>query len=298
MKKHVIKTNKFFSNNFSLAITLIFLFLTVNGVCQRVETTELPLINKSKYLRFLLYKDSSTQSNLFYFKIQYSYVDKKIPFRNGGINTSIGFNLARFFNDKIIFGLCYNFKFLPGFTRQYFTSEFKSDFNNESINVYRNQQDSIKSDIFYRTINNINNYRSVGNSFHNIGITFSPFPQKYGAILLQLTKGFSIFPFYGNYPTENLTKDNSPVEFVVYNKYCFEISCKPYRFFNSRRDVLNDQKIRDWYKFIVLSFFYQKNDLRNSFFAGRKLENFVSNSFIDKYDNKGFFGFKIGFGLY
>lgn len=279
-------------------ILSVFFLLSVHCLSQRIKTTDIKFVNDTKYLSYLFYQDSSSQSGLFYIKVQYSYVNKNVPFRDGGMNTSIGLNLSRFLSDKLILGVCYNFKLLPGFTKQNFTSEFKNDFNDNFITNYSNQQDSIRGDILYRTINGAENYRSRGNSYHNFGICFSPFPKKYGGILIQITKGFSIMPFYGSYPTKNLTKDNSPVELNLFTKLCLEISCKPYNFFNSKKSLLINQKLKDFYKHIVFSIYYKENSLKSSSFNNEPLNKYIDSKFIDKYTNKGFIGIKLGFGLY
>jgi hypothetical protein len=138
-----------------------------------------------------------------------------------------------------------------------------------------------------------------GNNFSNIGIEFSPFPNKYGGILLQIKKGFRDFPINGlkgNNYTSN--KDLEQLPFTLKDNYAIQLSVKPYRLFNSTIiDVLH-MKIKDVYKFIIISFYYERLNIRNANFDGLALNQIVKQPFIDKYSKIDNFGIKLGLGLY
>lgn len=291
MQKH-IKIRLFF------LVFSIISFIKISNSQSSEHNFSIPFIEKNKYLNYLFYSDSNTQASLLYVKYQYLYMQKSKPFRSGGMHLSVGLNIARFFSKKIILGICYDFKVFPGYTKQYFTSNFVNDYNANYISTYNNNLDSIRSNILFKTINSSNNYRIRGSALYNFGIAFSPFPQKFGGILLQLTKSGCYYPFYGSYPTEKLTKDNEPINLKLANNYSVELSFKPYNFINSKRINVLDHKIKELYKFIVISFYYQHFTLDGATFNNVSLSKFVNQPFIDRYSNQNYFGIKLGLGLY
>jgi len=253
---------------------------------------------KSKYLNKLFFPDEKAQADLVTFKYQYLQAARSIPFRTGGVNLTVGLNLANLFTQKFILGICLNFKLFPGYTKHYFPQQFREDFNSDAIYKYDNGLDSLRFDILYKLINHTDNTRMPGNVLYNFGFCFSPFPQKYGGFMLEIRKGGTSSPIYGNYPTENLTLDNAPVFFKLSKSYSLELSFKPFKFYHSKKTKLSDQKLKNLYKLIIISLNYERLDLGAASFDGQPLTKFVSQNFMDKYRYINYFGIKFGIGLY
>lgn len=253
---------------------------------------------KSNYLNKLFFPGEKTQANLVSLKYQYLQAGKNIPFRTGGMNLTLGLNLANLVTQKFILGVCLNFKLLPGYTKHYFSQQFREDFNSNAVYKYDNGLDSLRFDVLYKLINHLDDTRMRGNVLYNFGFCFSPFPQKYGGFMLEIRKGGTSSPIYGNYSTENLTRDNSPVFFKLSKSYSVELSFNPFRFANSKKTKLSDQKIKDIYRLIIISLNYERLDLGAASFDSRPLTKFVGQSFINKYKYISYFGIKFGVGLY
>ncbi|MCC6373095.1 MAG: hypothetical protein IT236_18975 [Bacteroidia bacterium] len=283
---------------------LAIMFLVLNTWCiqkfsaQENENELEDLISGNKYLNYLLIPDSSASSSLLFFQARYLFMPKSNVLRWGGMHYNFGINISRFFSKKILLGISWNAKIFPGLTKQYFSQDFINDFNYYYNASQPNSNDSLRADILYKGINGLNNYRFRGSAFDNLFISFSPFPQKYGGIMLQFGTSSSYFPIYGKYPTEGLTKDNDPVDVYLAKDYCFELNFKPYKFFSSGREELIGQSWKGFYKYLIICFYYQKFNLQNATFNQQSLTRFVDQKFIDKYSSKNYFGFKIGYGLY
>lgn len=282
----------------AIACLVLNLFCVQKISAQENDNELVNFVDGNKYLSYLLIPDSSTESSLMFFQARYLYMPKSNVLRLGGMHYNFGLNISRFFSKKIILGISWNVKIIPWFTKQYFSQTFIDDFNYYFNASQPNRNDSIRADILYKAINGLNNYRFRGSAFDNLLISFSPFPQKYGGIMLQFGTSSSYFPIYGKYPTEGLTKDNNAVDISLTKNYCFELNFKPYKFFSSGREELLGQTWKGFYKYLILSFYYQKFSLQNSTFNQQSLTRYVDQKFIDKYSHKNYVGFKIGYGLY
>ena len=253
---------------------------------------------KQSYSDYLFSSDSNSQSSLLVVKFQYLQMPKNVIFRSGGLHFNVGINLTRFFTKKIIFGLCADFKLFPGFTTQNLNQTFINDFNSNFNTNQSNHLDSVRGDILYKVVNNQDGYRMKGNIFINYGFCISLFPQKYGGILLELKKGSNTYPFYGSYQTIGLTKDNSPVNFEIKDIYSVEVSFKPYKFFKSGKIKILKKKQLDFYKFAILSFYYEQFSLSNSKINGVSISNYLSPQFLSKNSMENHIGIKVGFAIY
>ncbi|MGZ4033503.1 MAG: hypothetical protein ACXVP4_01455 [Bacteroidia bacterium] len=284
---------------------MIIVYIPLNVSCQtdslikEKQTYVTPFPCKSKYLNYLLNPDENSQAALMSISWQYLYAPQSKTFTIGGMHLNVGLNLARFFTKKFIFGICYDLKEFDGFTKQHFSQQFVNDFNYNFIPTYSNAKDSAIAYTLKGGINKESGFGTIGNTFENIGISFSPFPQKYGGILIQIKKGNRVFPYWGIYTNKLLSKDDgSNIYLQLNNCYSFEVCFKPYKFFNSKRTELNNLKGKDFYKFIVVSLYYERITLKNATFDDKPLSEIVNKDFITKYNTDDHFGIKIGFGIY
>lgn len=250
---------------------------------------------------FLFPGDGSDEASLMNVSYRYLYTPKSISFASKGTHLTVGLNLARFFSKKIIFGVCYDLKQFKGFTKQHFSQNFIDDFNSNFIPTYANAKDSSRAYTLRDAINGTSGAKIVGNTFQNIGISFSPFPQKYGGFLLELKTGDRVFPIFGEYIKKYFTKDDGGYAFLqLNNAYSIELSFKPYKFFDSERMYLSTKppKFKDLLKVITIGFYYEKLTFNGATFNGVAIDQIQSANFIAKYDNITNWGIKIGVALY
>ena len=276
----------------------LILFFSIKSFSQIFKTESYRQYN-SNYLNYLLHPDTNNKATLINLSYEYLYMFKPKTFKTGGMSFKMGLNLARLFTKKIILGVCADFKSIDGFTKQCFSNNFISDFNSNFIDAYNSKSDSAKAYIVSNSINDIGNNKLKGNNFSNFGIEFSPFPNKYGGILLQVKKGFREYRIFGLKGNKYLS-DNSIGDMPISLKgiYSIQLSFKPYCFFHSEMTDVLHMKVKDIYKFIIISFYYEQLNFRNANFDGLPLNQIVKQPFIDKYDKINNFGIKLGLGLY
>lgn len=284
-------------------IIIILLFISIGVFAQKKEETYIaPFIKKSNYLSYLFIPDSNTQASLFNIRYQYLYIPQDKPFRRGGTCFNFGINLARFFTKKIILGLSIDGRlFFNGRTKQHFSKEFINDFNNNYISEYSNYTDSLRGSVLRDGINGTNQTYVRGSFPWYYGITFSPFPQKWGGFLLEVKKGGSVYDFYGEYDAKTLDphKENQAVGLTTNDNISVELSFKPYKFFTSKiTRFLDINKPKDIFNFLIVSLYYERFSLVGSKFNGQDLNTMVDQKFITKYSNQNYFGVKLGLGLY
>ncbi len=256
---------------------------------------------KSSYLDFLFNGDTTVSAPLFYGRDQYLYVPSHHPFRHGGVSVLFGINLARFVSKKMIIGICFDFKLYSLIPQQNFTEEFRSDFNKGFNTTYANAVDSLRASILHDGINGENGVFLRGDQPGYIGISFSPFPKKWGGFLLEVKTGRATFNFYGQYDGKRLSenRENEPVSFKTGRNLLMELSFKPYKFFNSENtSLIGIRKPKDFLKFVVITVYYEKFTLDGALFGDRDLNSMVSQEFIDKYSNRDYWGIRFGFGAY
>lgn len=284
-------------------LLIVLLILKIKSYAQKNdENYTAPFIKNSKYLSYLIIPDSNTQAALFNIRYQYLYIPKDKPFRRGGISWNIGINLARFFTKKIILGLSVDTRFFfAGQTKQHFTNEFKNDFNSEFRTEYPTYKDSLRASVLYDGINGNNGVYVKGSFPGYYGISFSPFPQKWGGIMLEVKRGGTFFDFFGKYDAKTLDPhgENGPVNISTNKNLAIELSFKPNKFIKPNSGCLdNIKKPKDYLDLLVISLYYEQFSLVNAKFNGQNLNTMVSNKFIEKYSNRNYFGIKLGFGIY
>lgn len=248
------------------------------------------------YFRWLIKSDSTAQAALINIRYQYLFTNPDFSFRRGGTSFVIGLNISRFVSKKMILGLSIDSRiFFAGLTRQRFTSAFRDDFNSNFIGQQANEKDSLRSEVLYNGINKAPSYHVNGSYPFFWGISFSPFPKKYGCILLEYKRGGSSFIFYGDYPSEKSDPYGEKGEFIFNTKNCFsvEISSKPFQ-----QKLNGEDNSNSLLKYFIISVYYERFTLKGATFNNRPLKTYVSPAFIDKYSNLNYFGIKVGAGIY
>ncbi len=282
-----------------LISTIIFLFLSTISVGQENTHDTISFIDKHKYLKFLFEPAKDAQASLLSSSWQYLYSPWGKTFKTGGLHPSFGLNLARFFSNKFVLGVFFDLKGVKGFTQQKFSKEFLNDFNNSFITTYGSPSDSAKAYTVKDAINMVPGKDFWGNYYGNVGIILSPFPQKYGGIMISVKKGYRGYPIFGTYGNrfvEEGKQDN--VWFELEGNYALGLTIKPWTLFRKANTLLaNNDKIPFWY-FIAVGFYYEKIYLKNATFDGMRFENMVNTGFINKYGVDNRYGITLGVAIY
>lgn len=279
-------------------IIVIILFIQVYANAQKSDDSLYlaPFIRNHKYLNYLCSPTPESQASLIYYGVEYLYVPRNSSFFTSGTHLNFGFNIARLFTRKFIFGICYERKSFSSLTLPRFSSEFISDFNSNYIPQYNDDKDSLRGYVFKKCINSESGNGVNGNIYSAIGICFSPFPQKYGGFIIGVKRGNRLYPFYG--PDIDKIREDSGVYLTLRKCYSVELRFKPFILFSSSEKIFFYQKRKSFYKWFVVSFFYEKLTLNNATFNSVPLNQLVNQNFIDKYSNINNFGINLGFMLY
>jgi hypothetical protein len=295
--------------SFTLLLVLLFTFKSIAQ--NSVSSDSINNNNETTLLEFLFIPSAKSPASLFSFSDQYLYTHAELGFRTSGFSPTLGINIARFFSSNFILGVCVESKLLPSFTQQHFSKEFVNDFNANFKESYTSEIDSLHGNALKGGINNQKDpYYFRGNWNGNLGVIFSPFPNKYGGFKLQLKYGGRNYFINGlntNAVLKNRIADKSDSEPLgVFTAQSIELSCKPYTFFKESYLKLNANKgeatrkhtfIENMYKTITISFYYEQIQLKKVEFFGKPFDFYVNQNFINKYAVMRNFGFKIGFSI-
>lgn len=248
--------------------------------------------------------DKDDQKNhLFTFQLGYSNSLIGKTFGAKGCITSIGFNPAKFVTKTLIIGVTWDIKIIPGFGRFRASDNFLSDFNSNFSSPPGTGLDSANANVLRINLNSHakDNYGIKGNSMNYLGIMFSLFPHKAGAILLNVKRGrvgyMAHQQIFENTSLPNINGyDNYP--FTISKSWKYELTFKPLAFFQDVYiDVYNPEK-GDFLKMLSISFFYEKVNFKTAEFNGTQFSTFLSPDFMSKYAFDNRFGFKIGISFY
>lgn len=280
----------------------VILFILIINIKLCAQTNDVDTISpiKNKYIKYILHPDSHSQARLFSWHFQYLYSPWGKTFKTGGTCLTYGINLARLFSRKFILGLSANLKVNRGFTKQKFSNEFLNDFNNSFITSYLNPSDSIAAYTVKNAINDVGGYGFHGNYYGDIGIIFSPFPQKFGGILLSFKRGYRNYPIFIGPWLDQFFPDIKDVNvgLEMRSNYSFEVAIKPYTFFHNGFKIFGSIERKDIWRFITLSFYIEQLNLKDANFQGVRFDNMVNSNFISKYGVDRRYGIKLGFALY
>ncbi len=280
-------------------IVLLLLLIPTILQAQTAEKEVPDFIEQHPYLKSIYLPDTNAQARLFSASWQYKYSVKYESFRTGGMQATFGINIARFFSNQFVLGFALDIKAVKGFTQQHLSYAFIEDFNTAFQNNYGTTIDSASGYIVNDAFNDVPPHQFLGNYSGSYGIQFSPFPQKYGGILIAAKRGYNSFPIFGTYENEYISNgelDNAL--FDIKGNYSFELIMKPYTFFHNGYVNLQDRQKNNILKCISIGFYYDKINLENATFNDRDFKKMVNDDFIKKYGIDDCYGMKLGVSLY
>lgn len=249
-------------------------------------------------LEYFLVTDSTASASPFSFKCMYGYQFPNGFFRTGGTSLDVGANLARFFSKKIILGVGLEYKYAQYRGAQSLTQELKDEFNANYTPNWTNRFDSIRSATLHGAINDIDSNYIQGTNYYAWSINFSPFPDRFGGILLQYKLGNSAFAMAGSSSAYYDGREKPRMTIKKVQDHTLELSFHPYKFFTNKRTSLRGMKINHFYKTFVVSFYGKKTSLNNATFGVDPLSKYVKQDFIDQYRDVYSFGVKVGVGIW
>lgn len=280
-------------------LLLVFCMLNVELHAQ-TESFSIPeFIDKHPYLKQLYIPADDAQARLLTFNWQYSYTYQFESFRSGGLQATFGLNVARFFSNKMVIGICADIKAVKGFTQQKFSDDFINDFNESFKTEYNKESDSAKAYTISEAFNDVPGHGFYGNYSGNLGVMFSLFPQKYGGILISAKRGYRDFPIFGTYGNDFI--DDGKLDntlFEIKKNYSAEISFKPYTIFKNGFVEIANYTPRDILKLLTIGFYYEQLNLENANFNGIPFSKVVTPKFIKRYGVDHCYGIKLGLSLY
>ena len=244
-----------------------------------------------KYVHFLE-KDSVRNNTLILASYNFMFTNQgDITHGGRGTYIGLGLNVARLFTKKFVLGFNIEFKAWKGLWPSYLTNNYINDFNDGYQNNLAIKEDSARAAVLKECINGSDRYSRRGTFYSAMGISFSPFPQKYGGfMLIAKLPGFGI-PVHGTFGTLFNPKGTDWVSISVPGKYSFELVFKPLTFFKNTRTNFNCRLFQ-------CSFFYERLSWKDANFDGLSFSSFMSSSFINKYATQDNFGFTFKVGLY
>ncbi len=272
---------------------ITFIFLLISSVIFGQDS-----VRTKTYQDFLCCPDSLTQSHLFTFSGQYQYATTFTAFRTGGTQLSLGLNLLRLITDKAVLGIFVDFKLFHGGTQQFIPKDFSDEFNKNFIPTYSNSDDSLSAYILKKAINR-DEMNFGGNLFSNVGIMFSPFPNKFGGFMFTVKQGSRRYLVWHTGLTDEHGDGIEPTLHFPKN-YSFELSFKPYAFFkNSFFDIFKlDEDFSNFFKPITITAYYERLNFKQARFYGTDVSQIVNPTFFNKYSIIESYGFKIGYAFY
>jgi hypothetical protein len=220
----------------------------------------------------------------------------------GGVLTA-GFNAAKLFSNTLVIGPVCDVKLIPGFGTFRTRDSFLSDFNASFVSPEGQGLDSANAEVMRVNLNSYgkHSFGIKGNTMGYLGLMFSLFPHKAGAVMLQVKRGG------GGYVAHQLIFENPGISnisgndsyaFTITKSWKYELTFKPQAFFEDVYIDVNNSVPGDFWKTFSLSFFYEKVNFKTAEFNGTKFSTFLTNDFMTKYAFDNRFGFKIGFSLY
>lgn len=154
---------------------------------------------------FCQHKDTNQITRPYFFasaNFEMNITGKIMP--SSGLQFGLGINLARFFTKKIVLGFFGEMSFASSFSTNNKYDYLTKNINENIIYNQTNYVDSVKA-LFLSNAYNKEQFNGCYRS--DFGFAFSPFPDKYGEFILIISKGKSLFNFYGKYDHPILPKD-------------------------------------------------------------------------------------------
>jgi hypothetical protein len=257
----------------------------------------LPLGAQRKYIDFLK-TDSTCGTFLFTGSYQYLYTGQLHSFHTCGFHPGFGVNLARFFSKKFVLGICADLDGFKGlFTQQHFPDGFVRDFNAGFVRHYSNPADSARAYAVRTAINRSPRYYFRGNYLGDLGVMISPFPQRYGGLMLVLKTGYRSYPIFGTYGNGYIADGEADDVTLDFGRTrSIELIVKPLTLLR-KQSMWDNGSLAGLY-FMTVSFYAEQLDLGRGNFDGMPFSEMVSPEFVSKYSGLTTYGFKIGITIY
>jgi hypothetical protein len=263
--------------------------------------------NAQTFKKFLR-KDSTAQNTFLTGSLNFMYtINGKVIQGGRGTCFSAGINLARLFSKKIVLGFVVDMKIEKGFWPSQFSNTYQSDFNKAFKVRSLIPSDSSKANLIYELVNGKNDpnasYSSAvtlqGSAFIQYGIMYSPYPQKYGGVLVKIQRGSYTFPVHGIYGDAKIKAQDADFAHInLPTQFRAELSFKPLLLLrSSASDHLKPSKLR-FLNYLVMSIYYERLSFQDADIEKFKFNEFLAPWFISKYAIDEHFGVKLSLGLY
>lgn len=252
-----------------------------------------------RYIRFLRHPSPASQNHLITASYQYMLSPVGTTLGAQGTIANIGLNIARFFSRKFVLGISYDLKYIPGISTKNPGRQFVRDFNDAFITSYSTPLDSANAYVVRYALND-NGSHITGNNVFNLGVIFSPFPQKYGGLLFQVKYGVNGYNIHGRI-YENKFIEGGGRDFYsisVSKNWTYELSFKPAAFFGNTFLNTEDYEPSEIWEGFIISFYYQRLNFATAEFNGTPFSKMTSDEFNKKYALDNRFGIKLGMSFY
>lgn len=255
----------------------------------------------SSYFGRIFWGDSDSRCNLIFFGFNYLTTPKTEAFAAKGTNFCIGLNIVRFFNDKFTFGPFLETKQSNGGLRQHLSSGYINGFNQAYTPIDDPETAKLESETFYNAVNSVDGFYIRGNKFWNVGIAVSPFPDRYGSVMLKVSKGSQSVSFGGLYDDQLYVNDDGLyMDLYLKRNFSIELAMRPFTFGTPKHVTITGMETaKDALRLISTSFYFESLQLTDGKFRTTDLSSFIDPSFFTSKHSKMYnFGFKVGIGLW
>jgi hypothetical protein len=254
---------------------------------------------KHPYWKFLKSPDHRSANHMFMFGYNFLYNSMGVSFGSTGTIPWVGFNVARLFSRKIILGVIVEAKLSPGNWKQVPSQQFINDFDSSFVKKYDNPLDSVNAYLVKNAINDAGGQYVAGQNILNYGIAFSPFPSKYGGIMIQIKYGKTAYQVQGLYGQKMIKGGGyEQLPMRISNNIIYECTFKPYALGGNAYVLSNLKRKNDLWKSIAISVYYEQLNIKSAVFNGTRIDQMVAPGFLDKYGVDKRVGFKIGLSFY
>jgi hypothetical protein len=263
-------------------LLLFFVLIFSNQVFSQSK-----LIQYAEFMNFKN-KDSIIHPRLVYFSASYTLANNSKTLTISNLPLTFGINVARFFTKKINLMASMDLGIIAMLNFTTLKPNFENDFSNSFNSKLKNNVngDSIKANLLNSQVGNNNN------TLLAYGISFSPYPNKYGGIILECKMGIyshKIGILRGTIINQKpFDADN------LYWGFKYEslgLTCKPILFFKKK-------KMQHEQNSFLVGIFLNNIHIAKSQIYDLPLSNFMSKSFLDKYQTTFLVGLKIGYGVW
>ncbi len=240
-------------------------------------------------------------SKLGYASYNFSKVIKGDIMPSNGTYASLGLNLLYPLKKQFLFGIVVDYRAMKMMGTNRHFKQLTTDINHFLISDFDNPLDSTVSFFISQAFNNdggINSGKTIvfwGSYLFHYGFMISPYPNKYGGLMLQIKRGVYIFPIYGSYGNPNFHNgENENITLGIPTTLHLQLTCKPLTFFKKRKDNYKSP----FRNHLLVSVFYEEISLRKARIDSKPWDKYFDPKFFEKNDNNWHFGLKISYGIY